>query len=150
MQHYDLSPLYSASIGFDQVSDLINRVITNNSTTASYPPYNIEKTADDYYRISIAVAGFSDADLSVEVKNKTLIISGQKDDDKSERNFLHKGIATRAFKRKFHLADYVKVKSANHSDGMLHIDIFKEVPEELKPRQIEIAVKGTKTPVLEH
>ena len=88
--------------------------------------------------------------LNVEVKNKTLIISGQKDDDKNERNFLHKGIATRAFKRKFHLADYVKVKSANHSDGMLHIDIFKEVPEELKPRQIEIAVKGTKTPVLEH
>ena len=88
MQHYDLSPLYSASIGFDQVSDLINRVITNNSTTASYPPYNIEKTADDYYRISIAVAGFSDSDLSVEVKNKTLIISGQKDYGKNERNFL--------------------------------------------------------------
>ena len=79
-----------------------------------------------------------------------MIISGQKDDDKNERTLLHKGIATRAFKRKFQLADYVKVKSADHSDGMLHIDIFKEVPEELKPRQIEIAVKGTKTPVLEH
>jgi molecular chaperone IbpA len=79
-----------------------------------------------------------------------LIVSGQKDDDKKEINFLHKGIATRAFKRKFQLADYVKVKSADYSDGMIHIDIFREVPEELKPRQIEIAVKSTKSPVLEH
>ena len=78
MQHFDLSPLYRASIGFDQVSDLMNRVISTNSTTTSYPPYDIEKTADDLYRISIAVAGFSDADLNVEVKNKTLIISGKK------------------------------------------------------------------------
>ena len=94
MQHFDLSPLYRASIGFDQVSDLMNRVINNNSTTGSYPPYNIEKTANDFYRISIAVAGFSDSDLNVEIKNRTLIISGKKDDDKNEKNFLHKGIAT--------------------------------------------------------
>ena len=86
MQHFDLSPLYRASIGFDQVSDLMNRVISTNSTTTSYPPYDIEKTADDLYRISIAVAGFSDADLNVEVKNKTLIISGKKDEDKNEKN----------------------------------------------------------------
>ena len=150
MQHFDLSPLYHASIGFDQVSDLMNRVITNNSTTGSYPPYNIEKTADDLHRISFAVAGFSNADLNVEVKNRTLIISGKKDDDKNEKNFLYKGIATRAFKRIFHLADHIKVKAASHSDGMLHIDVFKEVPEELKPRQIDIEVKGPKTPVLEH
>ena len=78
MQNFDLSPLYRASIGFDQVSDLMNRVITNNSTTGSYPPYNIEKTANDFYRISIAVAGFSDSDLNVEIKNRTLIISGKK------------------------------------------------------------------------
>ena len=150
MQHFDLSPLYHASIGFDQVSDLMNRVITNNSTTASYPPYNIEKTADDSYRISIAVAGFSDADLNVEVKNKTLIISGKKAADKNEKNFLHRGIATRAFERTFHLADHIKVKTASHSDGMLHIDVVRQVPEELKSRQIEITVEGSKTPVLEH
>merc|ERR1711937_360656 len=78
MQNFDLSPLYRASIGFDQVSDLMNRVITNNSSVGSYPPYNIEKTANDFYRISIAVAGFSDSDLSVEIKNRTLIISGKK------------------------------------------------------------------------
>jgi len=150
MQHFDLSPLYRASIGFDQVSDLMNRVINTNSTTTSYPPYDIEKTADDLYRISIAVAGFSDADLNVEVKNKTLIISGKKDDSTTEKNFLHKGIATRAFERTFHLADYVKVKGASHSDGMLHIDVYREVPEELKPRQIEIAVQGSSKPVIEH
>ena len=150
MQHFDLSPLYRASIGFDQVSDLMNRAITNNSTTASYPPYNIEKIADDSYRISIAAAGFSDADLNVEVKNKTLIISGKKDDDKNEKNFLHKGIATRAFERTFHLADHIKVEAASHSDGMLHIDVVREVPEELKSRQIEIAVQGSKTQALEH
>ena len=107
-------------------------------------------TADDLYRISIAVAGFSDADLNVEVKNKTLIISGKKDDSTTEKNFLHKGIATRAFERTFHLADYVKVKGASHSDGMLHIDVYREVPEELKPRQIEIAVQGSSKPVIEH
>ena len=150
MQHFDLSPLYRASIGFDQVSDLMNRVISTNSTTTSYPPYDIEKTADDLYRISIAVAGFSDADLNVEVKNKTLIISGKKDDSTTEKSFLHKGIATRAFERTFHLADYVKVKGASHSDGMLHIDVFREVPEELKPRQIEIAVQGSAKPIIEH
>ena len=150
MQHFDLSPLYRASIGFDQVTDLMNRVITNNSTTVSYPPYNIEKTADESYRISIAVAGFSDTDLNVEIKDKTLIISGKKDDDKNEKNFLYKGIATRAFERTFHLADHIKVKSASHSDGMLHIDVFREVPEELKPRRIDIAAQNSKTPVLEH
>lgn len=150
MQHFDLSPLYRASIGFDQVSDLMNRVISTNSTTTSYPPYNIEKTADDLYRISIAVAGFSDADLNVEVKNKTLIISGKKDDRTTEKNFLHKGIATRGFEKTFHLADYVKVKGASHSDGMLHIDVSREVPEELKPRQIEIAVQGSAKQVIEH
>ena len=150
MQHFDLSPLYRASIGFDQVSDLMNRVISTNPTTTSYPPYNIEKTADDLYRISIAVAGFSDADLNVEVKNKTLIISGKKDDRTTEKNFLHKGIATRGFEKTFHLADYVKVKGASHSDGMLHIDVSREVPEELKPRQIEIAVQGSAKQVIEH
>lgn len=150
MQHFDLSPLYRASIGFDQVSDLMNRVISTNSTTTSYPPYDIEKTADDLYRISIAVAGFSDADLNVEVKNKTLIISGKKDDRTTEKNFLHKGIATRGFEKTFHLADYVKVKGASHSDGMLHIDVSREVPEELKPRQIEIAVQGSAKQVIEH
>lgn len=150
MQHFDLSPLYRASIGFDQVSDLMNRVISTNSTTTSYPPYDIEKTADDSYRISIAVAGFSDADLNVEVKNKTLIISGKKDDRTTEKNFLHKGIATRGFEKTFHLADYVKVKGASHSDGMLHIDVSREVPEELKPRQIEIAVQGSAKPIIEH
>ena len=110
----------------------------------------LKKKADDFYRISIAVAGFSDTDLNVEVKNKSLIISGKKDDHKNEKNFLHKGIATRAFERTFHLAEHIKVNAASHSDGMLHVDVCREVPEELKSRQIEIAVQGSKTPVLEH
>lgn len=138
MRNFDLAPLYRATVGFDQIADLMDRVLTTEPTT-SYPPYNIEKTADDAYRISIAVAGFSDADLSVEVRDKGLIVTAKKAEDETERSYLHRGIATRAFERRFHLADHVRVTGAAHADGMLHIDLEREVPEALKPRQIEIA-----------
>ncbi|EET46566.1 Hsp20 family protein [Thalassobium sp. R2A62] len=138
MRNFDLAPLYRATVGFDQIADLMDRVLTTEPTT-SYPPYNIEKTADDAYRISIAVAGFSDADLSVEVRDKGLIVTAKKAEDETERSYLHRGIATRAFERRFHLADHVRVTGAAHTDGMLHIDLEREVPEALKPRQIEIA-----------
>lgn len=139
MRTFDMSPLYRATVGFDQIADLMDRVLTNDVSQQTYPPYNIEKTADDAYRISVAVAGFSDADLSVEVKENALHISGRKSDDNEERKFLHRGIATRAFERRFHLADHVRVTGASHVDGMLHIDLVREVPEALKPRRIEIA-----------
>ena len=139
MRHYDFAPLYRATVGFDQVADLMDRVLAGESSQPGYPPYNIEKTADDSYRISIAVAGFADSDLSVEVKDGALVVSARKAEDDSARSFLHRGIATRAFERKFQLADHVKVTGASHADGMLHIDLVREVPEALKPRRIAIA-----------
>lgn len=139
MRTFDLAPLYRATVGFDQIADLMDRVLTNDVSQSSYPPYNIEKTADDAYRISIAVAGFADDELNVEVREQSLVVSGRKAEEEGERTFLHRGIATRAFERKFQLADHVHVTGAAHEDGMLHIDLKREVPEALKPRRIEIA-----------
>ena len=139
MQRFDLAPLYRATVGFDQLADMMDRVLTQDVGHQTYPPYNIEKTDDDSYRISIAVAGFSDEDLMIEVKEKALVVTGRKSEDKTARTFLHRGIATRAFERRFHLADHVRVEGASHTDGMLHIDLTREIPEALKPRRIEIA-----------
>lgn len=138
MRTYDFAPLYRATVGFDQIADLMDRVLATETNANTYPPYNIEKTDEDAYRISIAVAGFSDADLNVEVKDKNLIVSAQKAEDE-DKTYLHRGIATRAFERRFHLADHVIITGASHVDGMLHIDLVKEVPEALKPRRIQIA-----------
>ena len=138
MRNFDLAPLYRATIGFDQIADMMDRVLSTDLNQPTYPPYNIEKTADDAYRISVAVAGFSDADLSVEVKENALVVSARKADEDEARTYLHRGIATRAFERKFQLADHVRVSGASHTDGMLHIDLVREVPEALKPRRIEI------------
>lgn len=142
MRTFDFAPMHRASIGFDQITDMMDRVMSKDVSANTYPPYNIEKTADDAYRISIAVAGFSDADLSVEVKEGALFVSARKADEEVEHNYLHRGIATRAFERRFHLADHVRVSGASHEDGMLHINLTREVPEALKPRQIEIARAG--------
>lgn len=139
MRTYDFAPLYRSSVGFDQIASMMDRVLSNESATQSYPPYNIEKLTDDSYRISIAVAGFSDADLSVEVRDKNLIVSARKADEDTEKSYLHRGIATRAFERRFHLADHVQVTGAEHVDGMLHIELERQVPEALKPRRIAIA-----------
>ena len=139
MRNFDLTPLYRATVGFDQIADMFDRVLSGEVTQSTYPPYNIEKTADDAYRISIAVAGFSDADLAVEVKDGALIVSARKADEDESRVFLHRGIATRAFERRFQLADHVRVVGATHTDGMLHIDLQREIPEALKPRRIAIA-----------
>jgi molecular chaperone IbpA len=139
MRHFDLAPLYRATVGFDQVADIMDRLLTSEVGQSSYPPYNIEKTGDDAWRVSVAVAGFADTDLSVEVREKSLIVSGRKTADETPRTYLHRGIATRAFERRFHLADHVRVTGATHVDGMLHVDLVREVPEALKPRQIEIA-----------
>ncbi|WP_101067250.1 Hsp20 family protein [Roseovarius salinarum] len=139
MRNFDLAPLYRATVGFDQIADMMDRVLANDVGQPGYPPYNIEKTADDAYRISIAVAGFAASDLSVEVKEGQLVVSARKAGEDENKTYLHRGIATRAFERKFQLADYVRVTGATHADGMLHIDLVREVPEALKPRRIEIA-----------
>ena len=143
MRNFDFSPLYRATVGFDQIADLMDRVLTNDAPQPSYPPYNIEKTGEDAWRISIAVAGFADGDLNVELRENALIVSARKADDAKERTYLHRGIATRAFERRFHLADHVRASGATHENGMLHIDLIREVPEALKPRRIEIASANT-------
>lgn len=143
MRPLDFAPLYRATVGFDQIADLMDRVLTNDVGQSSYPPYNIEKTSDDDYRISIAVAGFGEADLSVEVKENALHVAAKKSDDTEEKTYLHRGIANRAFSRRFHLADHVRVTGATHENGMLHIDLTREVPEALKPRRIEIQTGDT-------
>ena len=138
MRTFDLAPLYRATVGFDQIADLMDRV-TAAEQGKTYPPYNIEKTGDDAWRITVAVAGFSQDDLTVEVREQTLIVAAKKSGEEGERQYLHRGIATRAFERRFHLADHVRVTGAEQADGLLHIDLVKEIPEALKPRRIEIA-----------
>ncbi|MCL4151675.1 UNVERIFIED_CONTAM: hypothetical protein GTU68_037577 [Idotea baltica] len=139
MRNFDFAPLYRSTVGFDQIASMMDRVLTAETSQPSYPPYNIEKREDDAYRISIAVAGFSDTDLSVEVREKSLIVSARKADEEEGKTYLHRGIATRAFERRFHLADHVVVTGATHTDGMLHIELERQVPDALKPRQIEIS-----------
>ncbi len=139
MRSFDFAPLYRSSVGFDQLANMMDRVLSNEGSQASYPPYNIEKTAEDAYRISIAVAGFTGDDLGIEVKENALIVTARKSEETDDKAYLHRGIATRAFERRFHLADHVRVTGASHADGMLHIDLEREIPEALKPRRIEIA-----------
>ena len=139
MRTLDLTPLYRATVGFDQIADLMDRTLASDANNTSYPPYNIEKTDDDAWRISIAVAGFGENDLAIEVKDRGLHVTARKADDDAEKTYLHRGIATRAFERRFQLAEHVRVTGAAHENGMLHIDLVREVPEALKPRQIKIA-----------
>ena len=139
MRTLDFAPLYRATVGFDRIADLMDRVMETEVSAPTYPPYNIEKIDDNAYRISVAVAGFTDSELNVEVKEGALIVSARKAEDDKERTFLHRGIATRAFERRFQLADHVRVTGASHVDGMLHIDLVREVPEAMKPRRIEIS-----------
>ncbi|MEP3347542.1 MAG: Hsp20 family protein [Litoreibacter sp.] len=148
MRAYDFTPLHRATVGFDRVADLMDRVLSSEVQTSTYPPYNIERTDEDAYRISVAVAGFSEADLTVEQRENALIVSAKKADESAAKTYLHRGIATRAFEKRFHLADHVRVTAANNADGMLHIDLVREVPEALKPRQIQIG-KTAKAQVLE-
>ena len=138
MRNFDLTPLYRSTVGFDRLANILDNVTRTDGGT-SYPPYNIEKTGDDAYRISIAVAGFSDAELTIEARDGQLVISGKKADSDEEVTFLHRGIATRAFEKRFQLADHVRATDAITKDGLLHIDLVREVPEALKPRKIEIA-----------
>ncbi len=139
MRTHDLSPLYRATVGFDRMSDLMERVMRSDTgPSGGYPPYNIEKTGENAYQISIAVAGFTESELSVEMRQNALVVSASKAKDDKERTYLHRGIATRSFEKTFELADHVQVKGAVHENEMLHIDLKREVPEALKPRRIEI------------
>jgi molecular chaperone IbpA len=136
---YDFSPLYRSMIGADRMADLIQSAMKSEGDTG-YPPYDVEKTGEDGYRITLAAAGFRADELEVTALQNLLIVAGRKakEDDNSARTYLHRGIAARNFERRFELADYVVVKSASYDNGVLAIDLAREVPEALKPRRIEI------------
>lgn len=143
MRHYDLSPLYRSTVGFDRLFSLMNQLEGFEAQPQSYPPYNIEKVSETEYRISVAVAGFSEADLSIESKENALVIRGEKQ-AKSENGageFLFQGIAARQFERRFQLADYVSVSGARLENGLLHVDLVREIPEAKRPRIIPIGEK---------
>ncbi|MBV0913076.1 Hsp20 family protein [Anianabacter salinae] len=142
MRNFDLAPLYRATVGFDRIADMMDRVLTQEVAQPGYPPYNIEKTDESAYRISLAVAGFTEDELTVEVREQALIVSASKAPEDDGKVYLHRGIATRAFERRFALADHVRVTGALHENGMLHIDLVREIPEALKPRRI--AIEGTR------
>jgi len=139
----DFSPLYRSFIGFDHLAGLIDQA-SRADKQSSYPPYNIELLAEDQYRISMAIAGFAEQELEIESKQNTLVVTGTKavDKDKTNRKFLHQGIAERNFERKFQLGDHVKVIGAFMENGLLHIDLQREIPEALKPRKIAINGKS--------
>ena len=139
MRHFDFAPLYRATVGFDQVAEIMDHALMSESSNTTYPPYNIEKKADDTYRISVAVAGFSADDIIVEVKENALFLAARKPKTDETFSYLHRGVATRSFERRFQLADHVQAVAASHIDGMLHVDLKREVPEALKTRRIEIS-----------
>jgi molecular chaperone IbpA len=146
MRTFDLAPLYRSTVGFDRLFSMLDGF----EAAPGYPPYNIERTAENEYRISVAVAGFGESELSIESKENTLTIKGEKQQSKNEQDadVLYQGIAARAFERVFQLADYVTVKNASLENGLLHVDLVREIPEAKKPRQIPIG-NGGKAQVVE-
>ncbi|MEJ1160192.1 Hsp20 family protein [Prosthecomicrobium sp. N25] len=135
----DFAPLYRSTVGFDRLFSLIDSLGNEAASQPTYPPYNIERTGETSYRISMAVAGFGEKDISIEAKENTLTVKGDKKDEGNDREVLYRGIASRAFERRFQLADYVVVKAASLENGLLHIDLVRELPEAMKPRQIPIS-----------
>ena len=143
MRTLDFSPLYRSVVGFDRLADLLDAA--NSETANGYPPYNIERTDDNAYRIDIAVAGFKPDELSIEVKENLLTVQGRKAANDEARRYLHRGLAERNFERRFQLADYVVVSDAQLSDGLLSVSLRRELPEALKPRKIEISTAKADT-----
>ena len=147
MRQFDLAPLYRNTVGFDRLFSMLDQLVSVD-TTPSYPPYNIERTGENAYRISVAVAGFTDQDLSIEVKENALTIRGEKQVSEERKvDVLYQGIAARTFERRFQLADGVQVTGAALENGLLHVELVREIPEAKKPRRIEIAGGGRATQI---
>jgi molecular chaperone IbpA len=145
MRQYDLAPLYRNTVGFDRLFSMLDQLVSVDAAP-SYPPYNIERTGENAYRISIAVAGFTDRDLTIEVKENTLSVRGErKPDEERKVDVLHQGIAARSFDRRFQLADGVQVTGAALENGLLHLDLVREIPEAKKPKLIRISSNGPRT-----
>lgn len=137
MREFDLTPLYRSAIGFDRLANMLDNA-SRNDNQPSYPPYNIELLGENEYRITMAVAGFDIKELDIRSENASLLIKGTKEADKEQRQYLHQGIAARNFERRFQLADHVKVTRAHMENGLLHVDLVREIPEAMKARSIEI------------
>jgi len=144
---FDFAPLWRSTIGFDHLAGLVDSALRQASED-NYPPYNIERSGEDHYRISLAVAGFGADDITVTAEQNAMTIEGKKP-EKAAAEFLYQGIAARPFRRVFNLADYVQVKQASFKDGLLIIDLVREVPEAMRPRRINIAAGGSSSPQIE-
>lgn len=150
MRTYDFSPLFRSTIGFDRLTNIMDTAMRQSDATEAYPPYNIQKTGENSYCITLAVAGFSEEELEIVSHEGKLVIEGRvkPNEENKENIFLHRGIAGRAFKRSFQLADHIKIMGANLSNGLLNVELVREIPEELKPRKIEIS-RSPKTRIIE-
>ena len=140
---FDFSPLYRTTVGFDRIAQILDAANQNSNSANNYPPYDIEMTGENQYSITIAIAGFSEHELDIQSENNVLQVRGKKDKVETKHHYLYQGIAYRSFERKFQLADYVKVLDAHLENGLLRIDLLKEVPEAMKPKKISIS--GAKT-----
>ena len=138
MRKLDFAPLYRSTVGFDHLSSLLETVNRSESSTQTYPPYNIELLEQDKYRITMAVAGFTSEELDIQTEQGTLTVKGCRGDDGLEHNYLHRGIAARNFERRFQVADHIEVLGARLEHGLLHIDLIRELPEAMKPKRIPI------------
>jgi len=138
MNTIDLTPLYRNSVGFDRLASLIDNALSTDTKASGYPPYNIEVLGENEYTISLAVAGFSQDELDIQVEKGVLSVSGKKHNTQDDRKYLHQGIPNQSFERKFNLADYVEVTGADLSNGLLNINLVKEIPETMKPKKISI------------
>ncbi len=149
MTGYDLSPLIRTTVGFDNLMRMMDSAMRTENSSESYPPYNIEKQSEDTYRIVVAVAGFSEDDINLSVQDNTLVIAGKARQDKDKIEYLHRGIAGRAFEKHFQLADFIKVGEAFMENGLLKIELIREVPEAMKPRMIKIQNKSSNSKLIE-
>ncbi len=148
MQAFDLSPLFRSTVGFDRLTRLLDSATRVDDSVFSYPPYNIEQTGEDSYRIVMAVAGFGEGDLSITQQANSLVISGKQEKPSEEKKYLYRGIASRAFERRFELADHIKVTGAKLTNGVLSVELVREVPEAMKPRTVKIG-NGSESKVIE-
>lgn len=146
MRNFDLTPLFRSTIGFDGMARLIDTALRSDESAVSYPPYNIEKLDENSYRLTMAVAGFGEEDLAITVQDGTLTIASKRGKAETERKFLYRGIAERSFERRFELAEHIHVVGASIDNGLLHIELVREVPEAMKPRAIKIAVASKTEP----
>jgi len=149
MRTFDLTPLYRSTIGFDRLANMLDNMNGPDTDSGNYPPFNIELLDDNKYRLTMAVAGFAKDEITIDVKENVLRVKGQKSSDETENEYLHRGIATRNFERRFQLADHVIVKDAEMSNGLLHVELVRELPEAMKPRTIAITTPDDEPRLIE-